>query len=335
MHNWMIYVILVILTLLCFFVSRRIIRRLFFKAENLCEVKENEYRNISNQIESLKSERSGLEITVQETIELFNLTKDICKSLDEGTVFSLFREQIGKYINIDGCSFIKGKAAIKQHSQDIKIMPLEIEKNEVGYLVAKGVKKDDSEKFQILSEQFMLGMKRALLYQRVQEMSITDSYTGIFSRRYFMERLKEEIERAKKHKYAFSFLMVDIDNFKPNNDRYGHLVGDLIIKKVVETIRENTRQIDTLGRYGGDEFSIILSETHQQEAELVAERIRKAIEVNSIHAYDETIKITVSIGISVFPQDADEPELLVEQSDSALYRAKKAGKNKVCLYQSA
>jgi len=160
-------------------------------------------------------------------------------------------------------------------------------------------------------------------------LAITDSLTGVSSRRYLMERFSEEIERSRKFKYNFSFLMVDIDHFKDYNDRYGHLVGDAILREVSKSIKENIRQIDLVGRYGGEEFSVILTETDKEGARLAAERIRQAIENKHIRIYDEDLRVTISIGVSIFPDDAYEARQLIEKADQALYQAKQAGRNRV------
>jgi diguanylate cyclase (GGDEF)-like protein len=207
-----------------------------------------------------------------------------------------------------------------------------IDRRIAGYLLVSGIDEHDRDKFGILAQEFMLGIKRAILYQRVQEMAITDSLTGVFSRRYLMERFNEEVERSKKFNYNFSFLMVDIDHFKGYNDRYGHLVGDAILKEVARAIKENIRQIDLVGRYGGEEFSVILTETDRGGAEFAAERIRQAIEQKNIRVYDETLQATISIGIAIFPDNATDPGELIEKADQALYQAKQAGRNRVCVY---
>ncbi len=190
-------------------------------------------------------------------------------------------------------------------------------------------KEEAKEKFSILAGQFLLGFKRALLYKQVQELSITDSLTGIFTRRHFLERFNEELQRSKKFSYFLSVLMIDIDHFKDFNDRFGHLVGDIIIKATSQSIRENIRQIDMLGRYGGEEFAVILPETDKKEALFVASRIREAVFNKQIKAYDEDLKVTISIGVSVFPDDGGSQELLIEKADQALYRAKDNGRNQV------
>jgi diguanylate cyclase (GGDEF)-like protein len=127
--------------------------------------------------------------------------------------------------------------------------------------------------------------------------------------------------------------MTDIDYFKIYNDRYGHLVGDAILKEVSASIKENVRQIDIVGRYGGEEFCIILAETGKEEAMQAAQRIRGAIEGKLIRVYDEYIKVTVSIGASIFPEHAKDADKLIDCADQALYKAKQAGRNRVTIYE--
>jgi diguanylate cyclase (GGDEF)-like protein len=146
-----------------------------------------------------------------------------------------------------------------------------------------------------------------------------------------LEKLEEEINRSKKFKLSFSFLMVDVDNFKKINDNYGHLVGDVILRGVSKSIKDSTRQIDFMGRYGGEELAVILTETDKEESLVIAERIRQAVESNKIAAYDESLNVTISIGISLFPADATEVLSLIDKADQALYQAKQSGRNKVVL----
>ena len=126
-------------------------------------------------------------------------------------------------------------------------------------------------------------------------------------------------------------LMIDIDHFKKKNDKFGHLVGDVILREVAALIKQNVREIDLVGRYGGEEFSVILVDTNKLDAQLAGERIRKAIESYKFKAYDEVIDVTISAGISSFPQEGQTTEDLIEKADSALYQAKNKGRNRVCL----
>ena len=129
--------------------------------------------------------------------------------------------------------------------------------------------------------------------------------------------------------------MIDIDYFKDYNDRYGHIVGGAILRELAKTIQQNIRQVDLMGRYGGEEFSLILSETDKETVRFAAERIRRAIEDKRIRAYDEELKITVSIGISTFPFDGKDIKTLIDKADAALYRAKETGRNRVCIYEAS
>ena len=322
---------LILLTIFLYARLKKLLYKNFIKLKNNYEGLKGEYALLVQENRELKTSNSDLEKLAGQTIALFDITKDICKSLEEDKVFAFFKNQINNYIQVSNCEFLKGNVDVSAYKGYI-VIPLEIDSNPLGYLVANGIREEDRDKFHILAQQFILGLKRALLYQRVQELAITDSLTRISSRRYFLERAAEELERAKKQKSRFSFLMADVDRFKEYNDRYGHLVGDSILREVSGVIKENIREIDSVGKYGGDEFSLILSETDKPGAEFVAQRIRKIIETKNIRAYDEDLKITVSIGIASYPNDAKRLPLLIERADEALYQAKQSGRNKVCVY---
>jgi diguanylate cyclase (GGDEF)-like protein len=323
--------ILILLTIFFYLRLKKTLDRVFSKRENNYKGIKNEYDKLNHQNSDLKLGNINLQNNLEQIMALYDITKQICKSLDQDTVFNYFKEELNRNIGISDCKFIKSDADLSAY-KDYIILPLEIYKSPVGYLIADGIKEEDRDRFYILAQQFLLGIKRALLYQKVQELAITDSLTQISSRRYYLDRFNEEIERSRKFNYTFSCLMIDIDHFKDYNDRYGHLVGDAILKEVSKSIKENVRQIDLLGRYGGEEFSIVLTETHKEQAQFVAERIRQAMESKRVRVYDEDLKVTVSIGICVYPQDGRNVEELIDRADAALYQAKQMGRNKVCIY---
>jgi diguanylate cyclase (GGDEF)-like protein len=326
-------IILSLLTLsLCICLKKILDRNLNKTKKNYAGIK-NEYDKLLAESRELKHDNANLKNTLEQVIALYDITKQICKSLDADKAFGYFKEEISRHIEVGDCRFLKSDADLSPY-KDYIILPLEIDKSRIGYLAASEIQGQDKDRFNILAQQFLLGIKRALLYQRVQELAITDGLTQISSRRHYLERFNEEIERSKKFKYSFCCLMIDIDHFKRYNDRYGHLVGDAILKEVSRTIEENIRQIDLSGRYGGEEFSIVLTETGKEQAEFVAGRIRQAIENKYIKVYDEKLKVTISIGISVFPEDGKSIETLIDKADSALYQAKQTGRNRVCIYQS-
>ena len=165
------------------------------------------------------------------------------------------------------------------------------------------------------------------------EMATVDGLSQLYVRRYFENRLRDEIRRARRHPAIFSLMMLDIDHFKRVNDTYGHLVGDVVIRKVADVLRNSLRQgIDLPARYGGEEMVVLLPNTPLNGATLVAERIRKAIAELYIEELASTRSlphITVSIGVSAFPEKDDFKGLL-EAADQALYRAKDGGRNRVC-----
>jgi len=324
---------LILLTVFLYLALKRGLDKYFIKAKNNYQEIKNEYEKLCRENASLKEKNSLLEKASEETIALYDITKNICKTLDEKKVFSVFKEQITRYIEIKDCRFIKAPKDILENSSYL-VLPLEINKKPIGYLAADGIKEEDSEKFHILAQQLLLGIKRAFLYKQVQELAITDTLTGIFTRRFYMQRFKEEIERSLKFNLKFSFLMVDVDHFKEYNDQYGHLVGDAILKEISKAIKENIRQIDLMGRYGGEEFSIVLVETDKEGAKFAAERIRQALEARHIRAYDEDLRVTISIGISTFPIDAKNAQAIIEKADLALYKAKQSGRNKVFAHGS-
>lgn len=153
-------------------------------------------------------------------------------------------------------------------------------------------------------------------------LAITDPLTGIANRRYFDERLKEELGRSRRYNSDLSCAMVDIDNFKAVNDTYGHAVGDRVIVEVVNAIRQSIRAVDMPARYGGEEFVILLPQTDLSEATLLGERIRRSVE--EIRLGPGMPNISVSIGVAMGSEKD-----LVENADKGLYQAKRAGKNRV------
>jgi len=209
-------------------------------------------------------------------------------------------------------------------------IPLSGDGKLVAVITIENLAENELEKFGILATQLSLEIKKVFLYETVEKMAITDSLTGLYVRRYFAERLDEELGRSARQGLKFSFLMLDIDDFKKINDIYGHLVGDVVLKDIGRIIKENIREIDLACRYGGEEFAVMLPETSRDGAYSVAERIRKCAEESVFRAYDERLKLTVSLGVASYPDDSSNPPGLIEAADEALYKGKRSGKNVVC-----
>lgn len=170
--------------------------------------------------------------------------------------------------------------------------------------------------------------------QALTELATMDVLTGVFNRREFNRRLTIEIERSRREGHPVSLLMVDIDYFKKINDTYGHQSGDDALRHVSALIKAEIRPGDLPARYGGEEFAVILPYADSNEAFVVAERLRNLIAAQDIVIQDgQTIKATASLGCSTFPMDAETEEALMSEADAALYRAKRGGRNRVCLAQ--
>ncbi|MDD3147401.1 MAG: diguanylate cyclase [Candidatus Riflebacteria bacterium] len=167
---------------------------------------------------------------------------------------------------------------------------------------------------------------------KLYELSITDGMTRLFVHRYFQARLSEELLRARRYGLTLSLIMIDIDNFKKFNDTYGHQIGDIVIQKVAQSIKETVRTgIDIPCRYGGEEMSVILPETRPEEALQTAERLRERIAALSLAHSSGELRITVSIGVSSYPVHSHDRESLIKTADKALYVSKGAGKNRSTL----
>ena len=280
--------------------------------------------------EKIEKEITSLNLILTKTVKMYEAARDICMSLDEEKLFSKFKEDLKKLIDYKDCLFLPEEGFDPNPYRGAAIFPLTVKETHFGFLVIKGVASEDDPYLSILISPFALGLKRAKLYKMIQELAITDSLTGLYTRRYAMERLKEEFYRSQAHSLNLSFLMIDADDFKDCNDKFGHLVGDIVLSEIGSRIKENIREVDMLARFGGEEFMVFAPGTSKESALLIAERIRKGIEGVPIRAYDEKVPMAVSIGLASFPEDAKSPEDLAGKADWALYQAKKLGKNRVC-----
>tara|TARA_R110000744_G_scaffold89750_3_gene174449 strand:+ start:3897 stop:4841 length:945 start_codon:yes stop_codon:yes gene_type:complete len=172
----------------------------------------------------------------------------------------------------------------------------------------------------------------------LQELALAsrvDGLTQAFNRKHWEECLAVEFSRAQRYKQTLALVMLDLDEFKLLNDTYGHQGGDKVLIDTSKAINEMLRMGDLFGRYGGEEFAVILPNTDLKGAEDVAERIRKTIEGNAIHYQDQVISVTVSIGVAVMDEDDARYENLISHADIALYKAKGAGRNRVCVAQKS
>lgn len=167
----------------------------------------------------------------------------------------------------------------------------------------------------------------------LERLSVTDGLTQVYNHRYFQERLAEEFRRAQRYDDPLALILLDLDNFKQVNDRYGHQIGDEVLRGCAGVVRKSVRETDLCARYGGEEFAVVLPKTHLAGALTVAERIWKDIASLRVQV-GPMVRITASLGVSSYPsRQVLNAEQLVRTADEALYRAKREGRNKICLFQ--
>ncbi len=189
--------------------------------------------------------------------------------------------------------------------------------------------KEDIALFEAVANQIAIAVENAKLYEQTRELADLDPLTGLYNHGYLQKRLHEEILKAKHDNTPFSFVILDIDNFKKVNDLYGHIAGDHVLRDIALLLRNALRKTDCVARYGGDEFALILHGTTKEEARTKAEDLRKHIEASEFFAEDEIIRVPLSssFGVASFPDDGMDKKVLVEKADKAMYMAKEAGKN--------
>lgn len=245
----------------------------------------------------------------------------------EGMPLHLTKETIRNYSNDPILKIL--------NVEELVVVPLRAKDKVNGIIVAdniftkKPISKDDIRMLIMLSNQAGLAIENSQLYEQTLVKSHSDSLSELWNHGYFQYMLKSELEKSKATETPLSLIMIDIDDFKKYNDAFGHQIGDQVIKELSRLIKEHSRKIDWVCRYGGEEFTIILPTTNKNEAFIIAERLRTRIE-NHPFTHEELMphkKITVSMGIATFPEDGLTNSELLSVADKFLYKAKYQGKN--------
>ena len=216
-------------------------------------------------------------------------------------------------------------------------VPIIVKDKVIGVMAVQHYESNDTydehtiEILSLLANQLGIAIENARLFEEIKRLATTDSLTGVWNRRYLEESLHKEKERSERFGHPFSLLILDVDNLKFLNDTYGHLFGDEVIKTIARTIKSSCRKIDIIGRYGGDEFAVILPETNKEGAIKVSEKILSNIKSKSLTAPDgKKIPLSASIGIACYPLDAKNGEKLFSLADTAMYKAKAMGGEAAC-----
>jgi diguanylate cyclase (GGDEF)-like protein len=233
--------------------------------------------------------------------------------------------------------FFNNPIAISEGIRSLVSVPLVFQNEIVGILylddfVPRDFNRSKLELLSILASFAALAIHNARLHNKTKLMAITDFLTGLYNHRYFQQMLTQELGRARRYQKVISLIILDIDNFKSFNDRFGHAVGDKVLIAIGDIISRSLRKVDYAFRYGGEEFVILLPETSLENAILTAERLRVRIADEAADLVSESVgsKITVSAGVACYPENGSNREDLFSLMDSYLYKAKSMGKNQVC-----
>ena len=226
---------------------------------------------------------------------------------------------------------------VDEELKSIISVPLKIKDQVIGVINVDNKRKGDffnKDDLQLLStfaNQAAIAIQNAKLHQEIKQLAITDDLTGLYNFRYIKDRLEEEVKRAQRFKHLLALIMADIDHFKEFNDNYGHLAGNKVLQNIADILQLNVREVDIVGRFGGEEFIIILPEANKKEAHKIAERIRIKVEdynfINKKNHPNE--KVTLSLGVTSCFQESITPQGLMYKVDQALYQAKRKGRNRV------
>ena len=261
------------------------------------------------------------------TLKIENIFRPSVVTDREAEIQLLFTRQHKKGIS----EFLRG-IGILPDTEPLRL-PLVFEESLLGILWVwgKGLTKTDLPVMSIFAKQIGISLERAHLFQDVQSLAMTDPLTGLHNRRSLFELGKIEFSRANRMNRPICCMMLDLDNFKQVNDNYGHLIGDQVLQEFAKRCKNSVREIDLVGRYGGEEFVVFLPETDLETALQVAERLRASIEETPMKVSSQELNVTVSIGVSRKDENTLELETLIARADQAMYIAKHKGRNRVAI----
>ncbi len=264
-----------------------------------------------------------------------HLAHKLQTTLDVETLIELFHEESGKDVPHDGLVYRNAELDLElssgkngRHKCQYRLLIAGYILGELEFSRRRRFLDEELQLLEYMLSSLLYPLRNALLYRQALQTALRDPLTGVNNRAAFDASLKREVELARRHGTALGMLVLDIDHFKQVNDRYGHLVGDCVLRDVAGHAAACVRSTDMLFRYGGEEFVILLNSTSVQGAKRLAERIRASIEKLHCRYGNATIRISASLGVACLHAE-DTAQALFERADQALLQAKQAGRNRV------
>jgi diguanylate cyclase (GGDEF)-like protein len=233
---------------------------------------------------------------------------------------------VGRAPVFDPATRLKGLSSLK-------VIPLRTAQKVLGAVVLGARRQgaygpDQVRQLEVVAMQAAESIYRARLFEQTERLATTDGLTGVTNHRTFQARLEEQLAQAQRYGKKLSLILCDIDHFKAVNDRYGHPMGDVVLKGVARTLVAEARATDAVARYGGEEFAIVMPETDAAGAQVIAERIRQRVKALAFATDRGPLKVTLSLGVASVPGDAATKTELIERADACLYHAKRSGRDR-------
>jgi diguanylate cyclase (GGDEF)-like protein len=264
---------------------------------------------------------------------LYTATQAVVGELESEAILQRIAEHIVRLLpNVTAVSILTEHSTAERSQPTAGMtLPLKMSAKQHGQLHLSGVfSEEDQRRAEIFITAANTALSNAALVSHIHEESITDPLTGAYNRRGWSDLGQREVARVHRSGHPMSVVMLDIDHFKSINDTWGHTLGDEVLISLVSRVEANLRDIDILGRYGGEEFIVLLPETDHRAAVQVAERLRSTIAATPIIAQPQQLSITISLGIvTLSPEEPTTFEQLTEMADTALYQAKRTGRNRL------
>lgn len=302
------------------------------QSSNPTSVREKKVTPIAGRREALRRTDRSNAFMQELRLRIANLLQT---TLDDAEIFRYFYQEIQSAVAVDGLTYRHSIAAVQlregrrgQHRATYRLSTQDSYLGDIEFSRRQRFTEQELAKLESLLDLFVYPIRNALRYQDALRSALTDPLTGAGNRLALGNAMKREIELCRRYDRTMSILMVDIDCFKNINDLYGHNVGDQVLIKVAEVIRNSLRDADSVYRMGGEEFLTLMSATPHSEACMIANRLRQNLQ-NHTETSESTPGVTASIGVCEFHPEMSMDDF-VNAADKAMYRAKKQGRNQVC-----